>query len=395
MKSKKIGLLIPNLQSGGAERVLSLTSNLLSNAGYDVYFFLYDTDKISYDYSGKLIDLKSKAGSNIVSRILIRLIRIIKLSYYKYKFDLDIVISFLYSANVVNFQSIGRAKRILACRGYSDFLNNGKKYSIMINKIDSFIVQTERMKLNFISDFNADASKINVLYNPFDIELIIEKAKEDIEKDIHYFIDTHKTICTVGSFKRDKGYWHLIKSFIEVKKSVKDAGLIFIGHRGELEKEIRDMANLSEFKEDILFLRYQENPFKYVSKCDVYVCSSIYEGFPNALVEAMACGIAVVSTDCRTGPREILHDDSNEIGDLDDVFLAQYGILVPAIKDSTDPNDIKNQQTLLARAIQSILTNKELASIYSEYSLMRSMQYDISMFSEIIIEFIELILIKQ
>ena len=57
MESKKIGLLIPNLQSGGAERVLSTTSNLLSQAGYDVHLLLYDTADISYGYSGKLIEL--------------------------------------------------------------------------------------------------------------------------------------------------------------------------------------------------------------------------------------------------------------------------------------------------------------------------------------------------
>ena len=226
--------------------------------------------------------------------------RIIKLSYYKYKYNFDTVISFLYAANVVNYYSIGRTNKVLACRGYSDYVQNGKMYSKMINNIHSFIVQTERMKNDFTIDLNAKASKINVLYNPFDVEYFQEKSKEEIEKYVQYFINTHKTICTVGSFKKDKGYWHLIKAFIMVRQSIK-AGLIFIGCKGEMENEIRQMAETCGFKNDILFLGYKENPFKYMSKCNLYVCSSIYEGFPNALVEAMACGTAVLSTDCKTG----------------------------------------------------------------------------------------------
>lgn len=391
METKKIGLLMPNLQSGGAERVLSLTSNILSKEGYDVYFFLYDTINISYDYSGKLIDLKSKAGTNIISKILIRLIRIIKLSYYKYKYNLDTVISFLYSANVVNYYSIGRANKILAGRGYGDYIQNGKKYSKMINKIYSFIVQTERMKSDFISDLNAEASKINVLYNPFDVDNIKEKSKEEIEKDVQYFISTHKTICTVGSFKKDKGYWHLIKTFGLVKQSIIDAGLIFIGHRGEMENEIRDMADLSGFKEDILFLGYQENPFKYLSKCDLYVCSSIYEGFPNALVEAMACGIAVLSTDCKTGPREVLSDNYSNDQVIDEIKFEKYGILVPNFNDEVDfsIHNIENEEALMSEGIIRVLTDNELRNNYCNKAKKRAEQFGIEKYLNGLIKIID------
>ena len=389
--SKGIGLLIPHLQSGGAERILSLTSNLLSKEGYDVYFFLYDTDNISYDYSGKLIDLKSKAGTNIISKILIRLKRIIKLSYYNYKYNLDTVISFLYSANVVNYYSMGRADKILACRGYGDYIQNGKRYSIMINKIHSFIVQTERMKSEFISDFYVDASKINVLYNPFDIELIRKKAKEKTEKNIQSFIDNHKTICTVGTFKKDKGYWHLIKSFIKVKQSIENVGLIFIGHRGEMENEIRDMADLSRFKEDILFLGYQENPFKYLSKCDLYVCSSIYEGFPNALVEAMACGIAVLSTDCKTGPREVLSDNYSNDQIIDRIKFEKYGILVPNFNEEVDfsINNIENEEALMSEGIIRVLTDNELRNNYCNKAKKRAEQFGIKKYLSELIKIID------
>jgi glycosyltransferase involved in cell wall biosynthesis len=392
MKSKKIGLLIPNLQSGGAERVLSLMSNILSQAGYYVYFILYDTDDIKYEYSGKLIDLKTSAGSNVLTKVAIRLIRIIKLSYYKYKYNLDTVISFLYPANVVNYYSIGRTKKILACRGYGDYIKNGKRYSKMINKIYSFIVQTERMKSEFIKDLNNDESKVNVLYNPFDIELIKDKSKEGIEKEIQDFIDTHKTICTVGSFKRDKGYWHLIKSFIKVKQHINNAGLIFIGHRGEMEKEIKDLAKASRFNNDILFLGYQTNPFKYISKCDLYVCSSIYEGFPNSLVEAMACGTAVLSTDCKTGPREVLCSSYHE-EQLKNVKLEAYGVLVPILSEAIDINIdcIDSEEIIMAEGIVKVLSNEGLLQKLSKSAKFRADEFSLERYRKSLIEIIELL----
>src|SRR5699024_68305 len=140
---------------------------------------------------------------------------------------------------------LGQPKQILSCRGYGSHIRNGKKYSKMINNNDPFIWQSERMKSEFVKDCSIDDSKIDIIYNTFDLQLITKKYKKKIRDNIQGFIDTHRTICTVGSFKRDKGYWHLIKSFVKVKQTIRDAGLIFIGHRGEMEKEIKRMAKNS------------------------------------------------------------------------------------------------------------------------------------------------------
>jgi glycosyltransferase involved in cell wall biosynthesis len=380
-KRGKIGLLIPNLQSGGAERVISLTSELLTDAGYDVYIFLFDSENISYPYKGTLIDLKSIARNNIFNKVTNRLLRIIKLSFLKYKYDIDVVISFLYSANVVNYYSIGKSKKIVACRGYSDYVKNGQIYNKFIKRIDAFIVQTERMKSDFINDFYTDASKISVITNPFEISVIQNKAKEDIEDSINKFITTHKCICTVGTIKKDKGYWHLIKAFTKVKESIPDAGLIFIGHRGEMESDIKNMADSTGYKDDILFIGYQENPFKYLSKCDLYVSTSLNEGFPNAIIEAMACGLPVISTDCKTGPREILCDIEN-VDMYGNSNEGTYGILVPNLSSNVDfdTSVVDEEESFLAEQIVTLISDKSRLSEFSKASLKRSRDFDTSYF---------------
>ncbi len=374
----KVGLIVPNLQSGGAERVLSITSELLSKAGHDVYFFLFDSDNISYRFSGTLIDLKSKPKESILLKLFQRVKRIIKLSYYKNKYDLDVVMSFLYSANVVNYFSFGKAKKILACRGYGDYLENGQKYNAMLERIDALLVQTERMKEEMCREYDGDKNKIHVIYNPFYIDNIQKSAGENVETEFEKFINSHKTICSVGSFKKDKGFWHLIKAFYAVKETIPNAGLVIIGHRGKLESEIKRMVETSIYKDDIMLLGYRKNPFKYISKCDLYVCSSLYEGFPNALVEAMACGIPVVSTDCKTGPGEILCQDIDNKDISKDVSLADYGVLIPPLEDTVDysvPVTTRGEK-ILAEAIILILSNEKLNSRYSELSLKRAKDFN-------------------
>lgn len=389
-KRKRIGLLAPNLQSGGAERVLSNISLNLTKAGYEVYLLLYDTQDICYNYGGKLIDLKGKAGSNFLNKTILRIFRIVKVIYYKKRYKLDIMLSFLYSANIVNYFSFGKTKRILACRGYSDFLHHGKKYAKMITKTDQLIIQTERLKEEFVKKYGVDKLKLSVIYNPFNIKMISEISNEYIDNNTQVFIDSHKTICTVGTFKKDKGFWHLIKAFCLVKKRIPDAGLIFIGHRGEMEKDIIEMARATDYKEDILFLGYQENPFKYIAKCMVYASTSLHEGFPNALIEAMACSTAVISSDCLTGPREILMKANTDKKETEEVQHTDYGVLVVPFTNEVDfdINYVSKEDEMFSKGLIELLSDEKLLNYYEEMGYKRACEFDET---NIFIEYVNLI----
>lgn len=388
-KKKSIGLLIPNLQSGGSERVITLISQLLTEAGHDVFILLFDDEYISYPYQGTLIPLNCKSGKNIIQKGFIRILRIVNLSLAMKHYDLELVISFLYAANAVNYYAIGKARRIIACRGYSDYIRNRRSYSKMLKKVDLLLVQTRRMKSAFLKDYRVKEAQIQVLGNPFPIKEIREKASDGIETEILKFIDGHKTLCTVGSFKKDKGYWHLIKIFLEVKKAVPEAGLIFIGNRGEMEAEIKAMAARTPYAKDILFLGYQANPFRYVAKCDVYVCTSIYEGFPNSMVEAMACGVPVIAADCRTGPREILCKVRRDVNG--EAVPELYGILVPELSKriSLDIALIDHEEEVMANEIISLLQEESRLEQFKTASLKRSDEFDYEVFSSLLLQMIE------
>lgn len=387
---KRIGLLISNLQSGGAEKVMCNMSHILAQH-YDVYFFVFDSENISYDYSGQLIDLKCKAKKSIVLKVLTRLLRIVKLSYYKRKVKPEAIISFLNPANMVNIWSIGKSKTIVSCRGYGDYKLHKQKYYKNFHKIETMIVQTQRMKNEFVKEFHVSDNKVRVLKNPFNIENIINMAKESISQEHVDFFMQHKIICTVGSYKRDKGFWHLIKAFHQVKETIPDAGLVIVGHGGPMEKEMKRMVSDSCYSKDILLLGYQKNPFMYIAESDVFVCSSIHEGFPNVMIEAMLCKTPIVSTDCMTGPKEILCDKTDtDIGAS--IYEAECGILVPPLSEIVDYdiNNISEKEKLLAASIKELLVDKNKAKAMIDCAFEKAKRYDYDFFSQELFEIIKL-----
>jgi glycosyltransferase involved in cell wall biosynthesis len=98
----------------------------------------------------------------------------------------------------------------------------------------------------------------------------------------------------------------LIEAFSRLPKNV-GAKLMILGE-GSLRTHLQDLVHSLNLAESVAFLGFQANPFKFMKSCDVFVLSSNFEGLPNVLLQALACGAKVVSTDCNSGPREILED---------------------------------------------------------------------------------------
>ena len=380
MQPKRIGLLIKSLSAGGAEKVISNISKVLDNKN-DIYLFVYDSNNIVFNFSGKLIDLNCRTKGIKIHTLFTLIKRIVKLSFYKKKLNLDVMISFMPNANFANIYSWGKTKRIVCCRGYGEFNKYSKKYYNKLSRISKFVVQTKRMKDEFVKQYNCSSEKIFVLENLFDINDILKKANEQIEPEIKSFIETHKTIVTVGSYKKDKGFWHLIKVFYEVKKTIVDAGLIIIGHGGSMYSNIKKMVLESEYNDDILLYGYSNNPYKYISKCDIFTLSSIHEGFPNVLVEAMLCKTPVISTDCLTGPREILRAVSYINNELSDFEIADFGVLVPKLDDNADfvTSKISENEIAYAKAIIRLMKSTELKYELSEKAFESAKKYDIEL----------------
>ena len=184
--------------------------------------------------------------------------------------------------------------------------------------------------------FLVPRAKIVVIYNPIIGEGLEEKASKAVD---HPWLDQDQfpVILGVGRLIGQKDFTTLLKSFFEVKKEITGAKLIILGEgnkRVNLEKEIEELG----LTEDVDLPGYVDNPYSYMKKSSVFVLSSAWEGFGNVLVEAMAVGTTVVSTDCPSGPAEILnHGEFGLLVPVGDI-QALAGAVVAAIKNPVEPD---------------------------------------------------------
>ena len=136
--------------------------------------------------------------------------------------------------------------------------------------------------------------------------------------------------------------------------------------KGELEESLKKVAKNSAAGKDIYFLGWQKNPFKFMARSKVFVLSSLWEGLPYVLLEAMACGLPVVSFDCNSGPREILTLNKNFSFQTQGIEYSSFGVLVK-------PGDKEK----LAEAVVNILSDNKLKSELKKKSIKRAMDFDI------------------
>lgn len=180
--------------------------------------------------------------------------------------------------------------------------------------------------------------KIEVIYNPVITSDIYQLAQEPINHP--WFSDVKiPVIIAVGRLVPCKDYPALFRAFDLVLKN-RLAHLVILG-KGPEKGRLTDLAEQMGLSGHIVFLGFQKNPYQYMKHASVFVLSSLQEGFGNVIVEAMACGLPVVSTNCPTGPREIIENMKN-------------GILVPVEDEKS-----------MAEAILRILNNVNLAEKFS------------------------------
>ena len=136
-------------------------------------------------------------------------------------------------------------------------------------------------------------------------------------------------IVTAGRLVDVKGYQHLIRAFAETQKQIRDAMLIIAGE-GELEESLKELAKNCKIADSVFFAGFTKNLYRLVSKADAFVMTSLYEGFPNAMAEAVCLGIPCIATDFHAGAREILAPDiADSAVQIEEMTEVEYGILVP------------------------------------------------------------------
>lgn len=213
-------------------------------------------------------------------------------------------------------------------------------------KFNRIVCVSRFMKENFCS-WMPNCRNVTVLYNTVESELIRERAKEEVsELKIH---DRFR-MCAVGSLKAVKGFDRLLNIAKKLKLNGYCFELIILGI-GPLKNEFEEYVQSNGLSDTVRFLGYQTNPYKFVSKCDLFICSSYSEGFSTATTEALILGTPVCTTEV-SGMKELLGENND------------YGII-------TD----NNEESLL-EGIKSLLDNRELLSHYRKQAFIRGQCFE-------------------
>lgn len=367
---KRIMLIVPMLHQGGFERICAVTAKLLKDT-HDVYLVIFSDEDMIYDVTGvNLINLDLGAVPGKLGKVMNLQKRIHRLKQLKKKLAIDISYSFGVTANIANVLSKCRETVWAGIRGYGVLQEKGKM-QLICKKADRVVSCTKVMEEDINRIFTPKASA--TLYNPCNMHEIQALSGEQTDERFSDFLNRPgKLIVSMGREDDLKCFWHLIKSFFLLKKQMQDARLMIIGE-GEYT-EYRRLSKDLGIEEDILFTGVQKNPFALLAKADVYALTSESEGFPNALIEAMACGLPCISVNCKTGPAEILNEDYQKCSRQDMVYEGDFGVITPVFTGEKNlaPDYFTKEEEIYAKELQKILQYQERYCYYKEKALERA-----------------------
>ncbi len=376
---QKVAILVNSLLAGGAERFVSLVLASLAD-DFETHLLLLE-NIIEYDLppGQRVVDLNTNGVRSADVANLLRM-PFVALSIKKYCNDNEIplLISFSNRPNLASClaKKLGlNAKLFISERTYTSALYNKKSLrgkfgrfitSTLYPMADAILPNSKGSRISLEQDFNIKSTYIEVK-NAIVLDDIRRKMTAPVD-DVQF--DKFTFVC-VGGFRLVKNHRLLVEAFAGLENKNTQLLLIGTGYKqhGEGEKvlqDIRDMVKSLSLEDRVIFLGQQDNPFKYLSRSDCFVLSSEFEGFPNVLIEALACGLPVISTDCPTGPREILAPLSDNLKDgLLSYEIGEYGMLVPT----------KNASALTS-AMEEMIRNEDLRADYEAKGDKRAAEFD-------------------
>ena len=255
------------------------------------------------------------------------------------KFNPDIIFSIQDIHNAILLKALKsvktNAKIVIGVQNsvkdaYADSSNRVNRWIMDVIKkeyhtVDLLISLSEGVKEGLLEVNPQLRDKIITIYNCGIDDILIEKLKDAQQNPVPR---PEKTVLlSAGRLNEQKGYPVLLKALKQVKEQGNDFEHWILG-KGPLETELKELTEKYGLTENVKYLGFQSNPFQFMATADVFVLSSLYEGFGNVIVEAMACGTAVVSTDCPHGPSEIInHEDSGYLVAVNDSNSLALGII--------------------------------------------------------------------
>ncbi len=347
-------MVIPNLGLGGAQRVFHDHSVELAKhyAVTEAVFNLEGGDL--YPSGNPVVSLDVQGGGGLLAKMQNFRRRISGLRQLRERLQTAVVISHLEGADYVNLLSGGPGKTILCVhgsklhdaniRGPVGWLRKNVLIPRLYNRADKIVTVSRDINPELIEGFGVKPEKLITINNFFEVAQIEKKGRDPLSAAEQAIYDSAPVLVTSGRLAVQKNQAPLLDAFAALLKR-RPAKLVFVGD-GELRDELTlhaqqlglrvyeawDQHATLTPEYDVYFLGLQQNPFKYIRPAALFVFPSAWEGFPMALGEAMICAVPVVTTDCPTGPREMLAPSTTAPNiPIRVAERAEFGMLMPML----------------------------------------------------------------
>ena len=362
---KNIMFLIGHMKSGGAERVIYNLCNELKN-DYNIYLVVIDMIDADYCPDVNILEIKQLGNKK-------KLIGLHKLRKLKKELKIDVCISFLLKYNIYNYLSKCKEKVIISIRNIETLNSRYSKmlqflYKRIIGRVDLVVNVSSSVMNDSIKNYHAK-SKNNIVIPNFCENKLIDKEKKKTLPKKHQELFKEDVIICCGRYHFQKGQWHLIRAFKEVVKKNKKAKLVLFG-RGTYKEYYERLVKDLKLDNSVFIMDFTDKIYRYMYNSKIFILNSFFEGMPNVVIEAMACGLPVIATDAPGGSKEIIAPKKELEKYTKKISLEKYGILIPTCDgnkyEAKDPLTYEEKQ--IAKSINLLLKDKELYQKYKKAS---------------------------
>jgi glycosyltransferase involved in cell wall biosynthesis len=375
----KILILVDSLKvGGGSDRVAAILGSALHDEGYEISYLTLMDENPKYQFKGNYYTLNESDiyGENNLKRGLNLLRYSPKIKRICKDLNIDTIISV---GDPANFQTVlsrwffKNKVHIIITQHMSPEIHLDSKLKVRLIKFfypraDETVCVSKDMERILNESYGIKNTR--TIYNMMDIEKNIKLSMEQLPEEYkELFNGKCFNFINVGRLNRQKGQWFLIRSFRKVVDQHENARLFILGE-GKLKEDLEDLTKKLNLNKNVFILDVQENVFIFLKKCDCFIFTSLWEGLPMTLIEALSMNLPIISTDCKTGPREILCPEIDLDKKINYPYFGEYAILSQPLQNEPIFNNINEtplneSEEILADLMIRMIEDSDLRNNYS------------------------------
>ena len=344
---KRILLIMPYGSVGGMERLSLHFYNYYKTQGYSVKavkFVALQSDIIKFNEDEYALLNKDFSELSVLKRLWFYVVAPFKLRKIIKKNKITHSIAFGDMANIFSALTYTTEFKIGSIHALKSVELNSSSlftkiikwsYKSIYKNLNKVVCISAAIKTDLLENCDYKfPENLEIIYNPHDIESIQKLALEPIDNSKEEAILKGKTIMFIGRLSYQKAPWHLIKAFNLLIKDIKEVNLILIGDGDpHVSQYIQNQIKAYNISDRIYFLGRKSNPYKYLKQADVLALSSYYEGTPNVIVEAIALGVPIVSSNCTEGIMELMSLKKQPLNNNN--LVVESGVITPNLYKGT------------------------------------------------------------